>query len=175
MVRNIPENIGDYVYYDTSSSSFLRWKIKSSFRTNIGDMAGSLDKSRGYYRIMINGKSYKNHRIVFFLHHGYCPKVLDHIDGRTENNNINNIREATTEQNNQNAKVRKDNSCGVKGIYTHRRKKYPDIEYWVLKINKNKKTAFRQEYRKDKYSLEQVTKIIEEKRVEIHGDFANNG
>jgi hypothetical protein len=54
------------------------------------------------------------------MHYGEIPDVIDHIDGDTRNNRIENLRTATRSQNSMNCKMRKSNTSGVKGVYWHR-------------------------------------------------------
>jgi len=102
-------------------SSMFRYEdgelIRVSHRNKsfIGKPAGSYCKGN-YKQVVVNGKYMLVHRIIFFLHHGYVPKMIDHIDGNVENNSIENLRAATYEQNNRNAKLRKDNKTGAKGL-----------------------------------------------------------
>lgn len=86
----------DYLEYSETSPSGLVWKVRPHPRSakKAGDVAGSLDKVTGYYRISLKGKSYTVHRIVFFLLHGYMPKVVDHIDRNRANNTESNLRDA---------------------------------------------------------------------------------
>ena len=105
-INQIPENIGTYLKYDETSRTGLRWVKKFCKKINVGDEAGSLNKP-GYYKTMFQGKLYLNHRIIFFLRHGYCPACVDHIDNISTNNKIANLREATRSQNNQNSKINK--------------------------------------------------------------------
>ena len=80
----------------------LYWKVVKGRRIKIGDRAGWFD---GRYRsIMVNGKQYSVHQLIFLYHHGYLPKFLDHIDGDKLNNNISNLRKATHQENNMNRK-----------------------------------------------------------------------
>ena len=80
-----------------------------------GTKAGTMDKN-GYLKALINRKSYRLHRIIFMMHHGYLPEFLDHIDGNPANNRIENLRPATSSQNNLNRGKHKRNTSGYKGV-----------------------------------------------------------
>ena len=45
---------------------------------------------------------------------------MDHIDCKTKNNNVLNLRWATSVQNSQNNSLRKDSTSGVKGVSFHK-------------------------------------------------------
>lgn len=78
-------------------------------------IAGGLDRF-GYWRIRIKGKLYKAHRLAWLYTYGYWPKGdIDHINGARRDNRLDNLREATRSQNNQN------NHRAV-GVYMHRNK-----------------------------------------------------
>lgn len=81
-----------------------------------GDIAGSLHHL-GYIHLMVDGVTYPAHRLAWF----YCfqewpEKYIDHIDRNRSNNAIDNLREATREENGANMTIRKDNSTGYKGV-----------------------------------------------------------
>jgi len=77
--------------------------------------AGTIDGS-GYWQTGIGGKYFKNHRIIFLMHHGYLPSVIDHIDGDRTNNLIENLREATRSENLYNSAISSKNTSGAKGV-----------------------------------------------------------
>jgi hypothetical protein len=85
----------------------LYWKPKP---------AGTVD-GNGYMQTGIKGKYFKNHRIIFLMHHGHLPDLIDHIDGNKRNNRIENLREASNSQNNYNKRLQKNNRSGVKGVH----------------------------------------------------------
>jgi hypothetical protein len=102
--------------YNQITGDLIR-KIRTSNKVKIGDIAGSLNKSNGYYHVMIGGKAYKKHRIIFLWHHGYLPDYIDHIDRDRSNNRIENLREVTNKENVQNRNISKKNTSGVTGVY----------------------------------------------------------
>lgn len=67
-----------------------------------------------YRQIRLAGTSLREHRVVWFLMHGYWPDFLDHINGNRKDNRIENLREVTL-RGNQNNRVehRKGKLVGV--------------------------------------------------------------
>ena len=73
---------------------------------------------RGYIYIRIGKKIYQAHRLAWLYIHGAFPiEIIDHKNGITSDNRINNLREATFSQNQQNRKPNKNNPCGFRGVY----------------------------------------------------------
>jgi len=93
----------------------LKRKVTTSPRAIKGKIAGSIGK-RGYKCLSINGKKYYNHRVVWLLHNKEMPKYIDHIDGNSLNNKIENLRICNLTQNLCNASKRKNNTSGHKGV-----------------------------------------------------------
>lgn len=166
--NEIPANIGEYLKYDETSSTGLRWIKKSGKRNHIGDIAGCKN-TEGYFQTRLDKKLYMNHRIIFFLHHGYCTEMIDHIDCCRTNNKIDNLREATHSENCSNAKLNKNNKCGHKGI---RKKIQGRHTYWYINITKNKKT-YTKYFPIDKF--QEACDYADALRKKLHGDFSNDG
>lgn len=99
------------------SEGKLFWKVRPASCVQVGDEVGSQNDSKyGYLRVRLRDKRYMVHSLIFMYHHGYMPNLIDHIDGNSENNKIENLREATCSQNSLNKKVRTDSSTGVKNV-----------------------------------------------------------
>lgn len=101
----------DYLIYDPTSISGLRWKVdilvgknKNRFVVKSGDIAGTRNKLTNYWQVRLNRKTYRIHRVIFALVHGECPEntTVDHIDGDKQNNNVTNLRLATLCENGKN-------------------------------------------------------------------------
>jgi hypothetical protein len=115
----------EYWYYDETSPSCLRWKVdryKGRGLTILfirkGDVAGSLDKSTGYWKVNLKGVGIKVHQVVWFLHHGKMQDgmMVDHIDGVSANNHINNMRCVTKALNTRNMGMSSINTSGFCGV-----------------------------------------------------------
>ena len=145
------------------NSGNLLWKTnrrKNSIKEN--SIAGNLSKN-GYYRTFVNGKAIYNHRAIFFMHHGYLPKMLDHINGMKTDNRIENLREATYEQNNANKAMQKNNKSGCRCVFWHK-----PTSLWVVLIRKNNKQHCFGYYK----SYEEACSVANNKRKELHNEFS---
>lgn len=78
------------------------------------------ENSDGYIQIRYK-QGNKNvilaHRLIFYMYHGYLPKLIDHIDRNPRNNRIENLREADKSINSINRGLQVNNKTGYKGVY----------------------------------------------------------
>ena len=140
----------------------LYWKKSTNNKVKIGAKAGGNSiNSDGRKSISIDRKRYLASRVIFLHQNGYLPTMIDHINGIKTDNRIDNLRSVTSLTNNQNAKIRKDNTSKIKGVSLKMGKWYVQ-----LRINKIKKSFG---YFKD---IELAELVAQEARNKYHGEYA---
>lgn len=108
----------EYFNYEDGT---LFWKKSPTTWIKPGSRAGSL-RSDGYYEIGFLGKSWLAHRIIFLIHHGHMPDLIDHKDRNPSNNRVENLRESDKIHNSHNSKIQVNNTSGYKGVSWDKRK-----------------------------------------------------
>ena len=121
----------------------------------------------GEYRtILVNGETYKTHRLIFMYHHGYLPNQIDHIDGNKHNNNIDNLRSCRPSENSMNIGTRKNNAIGIKNVQWEKSRKK-----WRVRIHANGSMVYCGRFD----NLEAAKNAATESRNKYHGAYANHG
>lgn len=162
-MTDLRNNLKEYFKYVDGK---LIWKKipYNARRIKIGDVAGFM--SGDYMTVCLQQKTYSLHRMIFLYHYGYLPDFIDHIDGNRLNNRIENLRECTQSQNSYNARLRKDNKSGVKGVCWHKARKR-----WLASIRVNNKSKHVGWFK----TLQSAKKAVDSAREKLHGEFANCG
>lgn len=99
--------------------------------------------NRGYYCVHLSNtiKEYfcTVHRLVAltFIQNPFDKQCVDHIDRDKLNNDVSNLRFATTKENNQNRSKRNDNTSGISGVSFHKKAKK-----WEVRIKVNNKNKY---------------------------------
>jgi hypothetical protein len=127
-----------------------------------GDVLGSLN-DKGYLKGRVNQRLYRVHRLVFLYFHGFMPPQVYHIDGNRQNNRIENLREATSAQNNQNRMA--TGASKIKGVVWHRQSKK-----WTASICINRKNIHLGSFEK----IEDAALVANKARQKLHGEFARS-
>lgn len=116
-------------FFTYKDGNLIRIKCKKKNDNHrLNKIAGTKSKSDGYIYIRvkantIKSKRYLAHRLIWLYHNKKYPKnLIDHIDGDRSNNKIENLREATSQQNSMNRKVRNDSNTGIKGVFYSKEK-----------------------------------------------------
>ena len=126
----------EYFYYDAGK---LYRKYSTSGSAMANTEVGSIVTVNGlsYRRTRLLGKNIAVHQMIFAMHYErWANTSLDHINHNTLDNCIENLREVTNDQNQQNRLINKNNSSGYSGI--HKNKK----DLWVATISHQGKRIF---------------------------------
>ena len=129
--------------YDPETGLFTR-KISCGYRGchRAGEIVGSI-RADGYVIIRIDGVSYYAHRLAWFYVHGVWPEFdTDHIDLKTSNNRIVNLRPATRSENKQNRVAAQKNNIntGILGVHFINRSGLKNKYAAKIKINGKQKS-----------------------------------
>ncbi len=88
-----------------------------------GTPAYTAADDKGYLTGKLFGRTYKAHRVAWAIAKGAWPDgEIDHINGVRDDNRLVNLRGVSRQENNRNARRRRDNTSGVCGVYWHKGK-----------------------------------------------------
>jgi hypothetical protein len=152
------DEVNDFFEY---KDGFLYWK-KSKGTVKAGSKAGNQRKD-GYIDIGYKGKLIRAHRIIWFMHYGFMPDFIDHINGLRNDNRIENLRVATRQQNQMNLKTRFDNSSGYTGVYWVKR-----LNKWFARIQLGYKTKHLGVFE----SIDDAIAVRKNAEIKYFGEFA---
>ena len=127
------EKLRELLHYESETGIFTR-KVSTARLAKVGDVAGCLD-GHGYLIIQLQSRKYKAHRLAWLHTYGVWPKgQLDHVNRVRTDNRIDNLREATNKQNQQNRSTNSDSTSGHSGVVWYRR-----ASKWQAKITHSQK------------------------------------
>jgi hypothetical protein len=123
------------------------------------------DNGKGYATrnvSMPNGKQkkIKLHHVILSVEYGF---YVDHINGNTFDNRIENLRSCTPSQNMANRRINKNNVCGLKGV--HRR---ADGRVWKSQISVDSRVIYLGSYR----TPEEAHAAYAAAAIRYYGEFA---
>ena len=143
----------------------LYWKKRMALCLKMGALAGTVKRHTPYKRVQVLRKNLLQHRVIFFMHYGYLPELIDHIDGNSLNNRIENLREATYSQNSINKKLLSNNKSGFKNVCWDK-----GYKKWAVFLRLNRKNVNIGRFD----DVELAGLVAEEARDKYHKDFARH-
>ena len=149
--------------FDYQDGTFIRRSTGVQIVANFG--------VKRYLRVFVDGKPRSLHRMIYLWHHGHLPKTLDHIDGDRANNKIENLREATQQQNCLNRKHHSNSKSPYKNVYLQSPRKNSEWKRnWVVRITVDGKSKYIGSFK----DLELADLVATEARDKFHGQFARH-
>ena len=124
----------------------------------------------GYYFVTLCKNSKRKmhyiHRLVAmnFIANPENKQMVDHRDGNKQNNNVANLRWATNQENQRNAKLPERNTSGIKGVAWHKRDKR-----WRARVTINNVDIHLGYFK----TLEEAKEARQNKINEVFGEYAN--
>lgn len=152
-------------YFDYLDGQLV-WKVDMGSNKVKGCVAGS-PNGGGYIQVRINGKLYKAHHLVWLWHGRQIPIgcVIDHINGVPNDNRVDNLRVCSRAENNRNARLKRTNQSGVKGVSW-----YAKTGKWVAQLQvdgcKKHLGLFSR--------IEDAAEAVQLARASFHGAFARD-
>jgi len=163
MNDEIWETINGFEHYSVSSLGNVR-----------NDKTGRVLKPRkeggGYYTVVLclKGiqKTHKIHRLVgdHFIENPENKRCIDHINHERTDNRAENLRWATTSENNMNASIKSNNTSGYPGVYFDKRR-----NKWVARISINGKETQLGYF----LTIEEAIEARKQAEIQYYGEYAN--
>lgn len=99
----------------------LLWAVSPTNSVAVGTEAGRIQTlprtGKAYRHLRLHGRSYPVHQIIYVIHHReWAEPEIDHINGDSLDNRIENLRPATRSQNSRNHRKNRRNTSGVTGV-----------------------------------------------------------
>lgn len=108
----------ELLHYDADTGVFT-WRVPIKGSRGNGKQAGTLHRA-GYRYIFTFGHKLAEHRLAWLYMYGsFPPHVIDHINGKKDDNRASNIRLATPGENLQNKRKHRVGVSGKLGVVWH--------------------------------------------------------
>lgn len=125
------DRLKELLAYDQATGEF-RWAFGRP-KASKGALAGARN-DRGYVVVKLDGRTYRAHRLAWLYVNGTWPTEIDHINRCRSDNRLENLREATRQQNCENRGIMANNTSGVNGVHWNKAKRK-----WTAYVRSNRR------------------------------------
>lgn len=153
------------ISYDPETGDFTWRVVRKGYGGGVwpGKPAGQINKY-GYLVLCVDQERHFAHRLAFlYMTSAWPVEEIDHINRVPGDNRWANLRIASASQNKQNTKVRRDNLCGVKGVYFDKNR-----ARWVARLKIHGKVVFQGRFD----TLEEAATARRAAEAQHFGEFA---
>ena len=149
--------------FEYQDGTFIRCSTGIKIVANFG--------GKRYLRVFVDGKPRSLHRMIYIWHYGIPKNNINHIDGDRANNKIENLREATQQQNCLNRKHQATSKSPYKNVYLQSPTDNAEwTRNWVVSVN----VAGKRKYIGSFEDLELPDLVVTEARNKFQGQFARH-
>lgn len=121
----------------TYENGELLWK-ENKGNVKAGEKAGETpDEETGYRKVMVDGISYRLHRLIWAFHFGVTTDSIKFYDNDRTHTSIENLRQVTKQEIMQTRHKFKNSSSEHKGVYFNKKTKK-----WVAQVKHQNKTLY---------------------------------
>ena len=117
-MKKLMEMLKEYLDYRDGA---LYW-VKSKKGVLVGNRFGCKN-AQGYRLGSFFGNLYYEHRLIWLYHNGVLPKEIDHINGVSDDNRIENLRKCSSRENKRNRLSVVNTTSRYKGVTWYKRDK----------------------------------------------------
>jgi hypothetical protein len=146
------------------SNGVLYWK--TSPRNGWTGKPVNHKTSNGYLKAKVDGKLIPVHRLVWLLHYGDTPELIDHINGIRHDNRIENLRICNDSENARNRAKSSNNTSGYQNVVWNKSNRNYNVQ---ITVNKRKMHIGVFD------DVELAALVAEEARHKFFGEFARKG
>lgn len=175
----------DWYYYCGDSVTGLRRKVDWRCGMNLqilmepaGSVAGGLSSSKDhdkYYKVKFKGRTIAAHIVIWSIMVGEIPSghTIDHIDGNSLNNKIENLRCVSKTVNSRNQKAMSTGTSGFCGVNISKYKGQP--YNWKARWNDLEGNQLSKTFLISKYGNEEAFRLACEHRAKMIEELNEQG
>ena len=128
-----------------------------------GKRAGTVN-GQGYRQVKVDGVIHPEHRLIFMYHHGFVPKLIDHINCVRDDNRIENLRPCDCRHNNYNTAGWSKRSLHKGVTWSKKDKRYQ------AQLSIDGRNRYLGQFKE----LADAERCVREAREAAHGEFARH-